>query len=1107
MQFSFSAEQRRLLDQMLDDANVGQAADRIGPRTGDPGRAPLSFGQERLFLVDRLQPGSPMYVGTGALRLRGSLDPGVLERCFALLVERHEVLRTAIGESPETGEPEQRILGTDEVTVRVPVREVTRDELQATVTELTSEGFDLSRPPLLRAVLLKVSDAAQPEWVLVLSVHHIVVDGWSMGLMMGELGEAYTALSQGRTAGLPPLALQYADFAAWQRGTLEQGRLDGQLQYWRETLDGVPMVEVAADRPRPAQRGYAGDTVPLRLPPAVAKGLHTLTDEVQATLFMALVAGWSVVLGRWSGETDVVVGTPVAGRRRAELESIAGFFVNTLPLRVGLKAGDDFRALLRRTRDVCVDAYAHQDVSFERIVAEVPAERDVSGQTTLARHWLVLHNTPPLAFSAPGLEAELLPSLVGTVRCDLSVQLLPEEDGGLDGWLEYSTELFDRGTAERLAAALTTVLTAAAETPGGMVRELPVMPREEYERAVSALAAAPAVETEHADVVAWFEAQADRTPDTTAVIADGDEAGTVAGETLTYAELDRRANRVAHLLAGLGVGPEDRVGICLERGADLVAAVLGVLKAGAVHLPLDPEYPAARLEQLVGDGAPRTVLTGPGLDKLFPGRETVVVPEGGLTGQPDHRLASGPFASGQAAALLFTSGSTGRPKGVVLTHGGLLNRLAGMREAYGIGADDRTLQKAPIGFDVSLWELLLPVVCGAAVVHARPGGHRDADYLHELIDRHGVTICHFVPSMLREFIASADAAGHPTVRLYFSGGEKLSAELAGQCLDRYPAARLFNQYGPTEAVIDVTAGQVRQPVPAAVPIGRPVPGTELLVLDADGRPQPTGVPGELFIGGVQLARGYLGSPALTAERFVPHPFAPGERLYATGDRVRRLADGSLEFLGRGDSQVKVRGHRVETGEVESALRRHPAVTDAVVRVCVDDTGQAQLIGYVTTGTEEAPEGLKAELRELLGGLLPEAMVPAHLPVLAQWPLNAHGKVDTAALPEPDGRDSGTPYEAPRTPLEERLAELCAELLDVERLGRHDSFFALGGHSLLALRAISRIRAEFGVRVQIGQFFKAPDLASLAGLVAAKQAQAEAAPSETAPISRIDRRRD
>lgn len=1116
-QFSLSAEQRRLLDQLLDDSRVGQAVDRIGRRTGAADRAPLSFGQERLFLVDRLRPGSPMYVGTGALRLRGSLDPDLVERCFALLVERHEVLRTAIVESPGTGEPEQRILGADEVAVRVPVRETSRGELHRMVSEFASEGFDLSRPPLLRAVLLKVSDAPEPEWTLVLSVHHIVVDGWSMGLLMTELGTAYAALSEGRAAGLPPLALQYADFAAWQRGTLEQGLLDGQLQYWRETLDGVPMVDVPADRPRPAQRGYAGDSVPLRLPASVVKGLRALTDEAQATLFMGLVAGWSIVLGRWSGEDDVVVGTPVAGRRRAEIESTVGFFVNTLPLRVVQEPGDDFRALLRRTRDVCVGAYAHQDVSFERIVAEVPTERDVSGQTALARHWLVLHNTPPLAFSVPGLEAEVLPSLVGTVRCDLSVQLVPGEDGGLDGWLEYSTELFDRDTADRLAAALVSVLTAAAKTPGRAVRELPVMSPQEYERVGGALASERAVESRHTDVVAWFEARADRTPDATAVIADrtgeGEGDGDTIAEVLTYAELDGRANRVAHLLAGLGVGPEDRVGVCLERGADLVAAVLGVLKAGAVHLPLDPDYPAARLEQMVGDGAPRVVLTGPALDKSFPGRETVTVPEGGITGLPDHRPANGPLASGRAAALLFTSGSTGRPKGVVLTHGGLLNRLAGMRAAYAIDAGDRVLQKAPIGFDVSLWELLLPVVCGAAVVQARPGGHRDADYLHGLIDRHGVTVCHFVPSMLREFLASAESPGagtgaHPSVRVFFSGGEKLVPEQAGLLLDRHPAARLFNQYGPTEAVIDVTAGQVGRPVPADVPIGRPVPGAELLVLDAHGRPQPVGVPGELFIGGVQLARGYFGAPGTTAERFVPHPFARGERLYATGDRVRRLADGSLEFLGRGDTQVKVRGHRIEAGEVEGALRRHPAVSDALVRVRADDTGQAQLVGYVTTGAGEAPAGLDAELRELLGGLLPEAMVPSHLVALDRWPLNAHGKVDTAALPEPDGSERGTPYEAPRTPLETRLAEVCAELLGVERLGRQDSFFALGGHSLLALRAISRIRAEFGVRVQVGQFFKAPDLASLAELVAGKQALAPAdgAPSDAAPIPRIDRRR-
>ncbi|WP_192583445.1 non-ribosomal peptide synthetase [Streptomyces albicerus] len=1093
-----SAEQRQLLDRMLDDANVAQAPDRVRRRTGDPNRAPLSFGQERLYLVERLQPGSPVYVGTGALRLRGALEPDVLHRCFDLLVARHEVLRTGLVEDPETGEPEQHILPANEVRLDLPVRDVTRDSLRQTVADLASRGFDLARPPLLRPVLLRVTDAAEPEWVLVLTVHHIAMDGWSMGLLMADVGAAYESLSQGRAFQFDELPLQYADFAVWQRESLEGGQLAAQLDHWRKKLDGIPLVDIPTDRPRPARRSYAGDSVPLTLPPSVVAALRVLTDEAQATLFMALVAGWSAVLHLWSGENDVVVGTPVAGRRRAELENIVGFFVNTLPLRVAMEPADDFRALLRRSRDACVDAYANQDVPFDHIVAEVPAERDVSGQTTLARHWLALHNMPPLAFTAPGLEAALLPSLVGNVRCDLSVQLAPEAAGGLAGWLEYSTELFDRGTAERLAAAFTSLLAAAAVAPGSPVATLPVMPRGEYDRIVS-FESAPAVGTRHAGVVEWFEAQADSTPGATAVICDG------TGETLTYAELDARANRVAHLLLERGIRAEDRVGVCLDRGADLVATVLGVLRTGAVFLPLVPDYPVARLEQLVADGGPRTILAGSGHRALFPGREVLPVSADDLAGQPDHRPGAGPLPAGSAASLLFTSGSTGRPKGVLTTHGGLLNRLTGMREAYRIEPADRVLQKAPIGFDVSLWELLLPLVSGAAAVSARPGAHRDADALHEIIERRGVTVCHFVPSMLQEFV-SARAADHTGLRLLFSGGERLSPDSAEQVLARYPQARLFNQYGPTEAVIDVTAGQVLSPVPASVPIGRPVPGTELLVLDAAGRRRPIGVPGELFIGGVQVARGYLDAPALTAERFVPHPFTAGARLYATGDRVRRLPDGALEFLGRIDDQVKIRGHRIEPGEVEAALRRHPGVTGALVRVRADGQGRPQLVGYVTTGQQEAPAGLDIELQEWLGELLPQAMVPTHLLTLPKWPLGAHGKIDTSALPEPDGeRRSRKPYEEPRTPVQKKLADVCAELLDVDRIGLRDSFFELGGHSLLAIRAISRIRGEFGVQVKVGQFFKAPDLASLAELVEQRQAQSTAAPEAT-PIPRIYRNR-
>ncbi|MFD9133384.1 amino acid adenylation domain-containing protein [Streptomyces bottropensis] len=1100
MQFSLSAEQRRLLDQMLDDADVAPVQDRVKPRMGPPDRAPLSFGQERLYIVDQINPGSPMYVGTGALRLRGELDTDVLRRCFTLLVRRHEVLRTALVESPETGEPEQRILPADAIHLELPVRKVNSSSLRTAVAEAASEAFDLACAPLLRPVLLEVADAPEREWVLVLSVHHVIVDGWSMSLLMGELGHAYTALIEGGEPRFGELPVQYADFAAWQRESLEQGRLEDQLEYWRRQLDGIPMVDIPTDRPRPARRSYAGDTVPLHLSPSVVAGLRALTDEAQATLFMALGTAWSIVLGRWSGERDVVVGTPVAGRRLAELENIVGFFVNTLPLRLRTAPDDTFRTLLEHTREVCVEAYAHQDLPFERIVADLPAERDVSGQTSLARHWLVLHNTRPPAFSAPGLEAELMPSLVGNVRCDLSVQLVPETDGGLDGWLEFSTELFDRATAERLATALTSVLASVATAPDRPVRTLPMMPEEEYDRMLRAFGSAPSVEPEHPGVVEWFEAQVDRAPEAVAVIADG------AGETATYTQLDRRANRIAHLLLERGVGPEDRVGVCLERGTDLVASVLGVLKAGAVLLPLDPEQPTRRLQRLVEQGDPRVILTHPGDHPDFDGRTTLPLSADSLAGSPREGRPAIAVPPEHAVSLLYTSGSTGRPKGVLSTHGGLLNRLAGMQAAYRSGPTDRVLQKAPISFDVSMWELLLPLVTGGAVVAARPGGHRDLDYLHELIDRERVTVCHFVPSVLQEFTGGADT-DHPQLRLLLSGGERLSQALAQEVLTRFPRTQLFNQYGPTEATIDVTAGQVVEPVPLNVPVGRPVPGAELHVLDESGLAQPVGVQGQLFIGGVQLARGYLDAPALTAERFVPHPLVPGARLYATGDRARRLADGTLEFLGRIDEQVKIGGVRIEPGEVEAALRLHPAVTDALVRAHTDEQGRTRLVGYVTTGRQDPPDDLESRLRELLGGLLPEAMVPAVLLSVPQWPLGDHGKIDVSALPRPDrDRASGSLYEAPRGPVEEKLAALCSELLQVPRIGRHDSFFALGGNSLLAIRAIARIRTEFGVRVKIGQFFGTADLASLGELVVQNQAEGGTAAAPAATIPRIDRTR-
>ncbi|MBT2440927.1 amino acid adenylation domain-containing protein [Streptomyces sp. ISL-36] len=1099
MSTPFSAEQLRLLDKLLDEAGAGKAADRIPRRGGDLSRAELSFGQERLYIVERMRPGSAMYVGSGALRLRGDLDADALRRSLAFLVDRHEVLRTGLEENGDR--VEQVVHPAGSLPLELPLREVTGDEVTAEVTRAASEGFDLARPPLLRATLLRVTDAEEPEWVLVLCVHHIVVDGWSLGLLMGEMGAVYAALASGEEPKLPEPSLQYADFAVWQRARLEQGVLTEQMEFWRGELAGLPSNDIPTDRPRPAERTYAGGTAPITLPAELVARLRGLTDQSQATLFMALVAAWSTVLGRWSGDDDVIVGTPMAGRRHAELEDVVGFFVNTLPLRVRQEHGDTFRGLLLRTREVCNRAQEHQDVPFERIIHELQPDRDVSGQTALARHWLALHNTPPVAFSAPGLDCQVLPALVGTVRCDLSVQLAPDGDGGLAGWLEYSTELYDASTARRLATAFETVLAAVTADPDLPVGALPVLGDEELAQVLQEFSNAGTEPLTGPALPQWFEARADATPDAVAVTVDE------TGESLTYAELDGRANQVAHLLAERGIGPEDRVAVCLHRGVALLPAVLGVFKAGAVYLPLDPDYPRARLDQLVEDGRPSLVLTSADLVGHFPGQRRLDVTGSEVSRRPLDRPEPARTGPDSAAYLLFTSGSTGRPKGVVNTHRGLLNRLHGMQRDYRLAAGDRVLQKTPLGFDVSLWELLWPLVTGATVVTARPGGHRDVEYLHEILDRHRVTLCHFVPSMLAAFLDTPDG-GHESLRVLLSGGEELPAALAGRVLERYPHAELHNQYGPTEAVIDVTAGRVTTATDARVPIGRPVPGVELYVLDDAGRPQPVGVPGQLYIGGAQTARGYLDRPGPTAAAFVPHPFATGQRLYATGDLAHWRPDGTVEFRGRADGQVKIRGNRVETGEIEAVLRAHPDLTGALVTAHPDEDGRPQLVGYVT-GEARVPA-----VQEYLRERLPEAMVPTHLMVLDGWPLSDHGKLDLSALPRPDGarQAAGPEHTAPRTPTEEAVAQICAELLKVERLGVYDSFFDLGGHSLLAIRAIARIRSNLGVGLRIGQFLQAPTVAALAVLVDEQlQAQQDgeqrdggAQPGAAAPIPRVDR---
>jgi amino acid adenylation domain-containing protein len=683
---------------------------------------------------------------------------------------------------------------------------------------------------------------------------------------------------------------------------------------------------------------------------------------------MVLAAGFAALLARLSGEDDVVVGAPVAGRKHAELEGLVGFFVNTLPLRVPVPETARFVELLRQVRATCLDAYRYQDVPFDQLVQELRPDRDAHGRSPIVRHLLVLHNTPPGTMRVPDLSAELLPVHTGTAKFDLEFELAPSPEGGLTGWLEFATGLFDGEVAEGLASGLRSLLEAAADDPERALWSLPVMTETARRRVVEEFSGASVPPVVEPLVPAWFESAVDAGPGRPAVVVDHTD------ETLTYEALDTRANRLAHHLRGRGVGADDRVGVYFERGAGLITAILGVLKAGAAFVPLEPEHPVERLRHVVAGAAPRLVLTDATHAERVASLGVEAVTLDLAAAEPDHRPGHVPAGSG-AAYVLFTSGSTGRPKGAVNTHAAITNRLRWMQDEYGLGCRDRVLQKTPIGFDVSVWELLWPLVTGATLVFARPGGHRNPDYLHEVIDRREVTTCHFVPSMLRAFL-DAPAGAHAGLRRVICSGEELPAGLAGRFLAAHPGTGLHNLYGPTEAAIDVSAHAVTAPVPARIPIGRPIRGVELHVLDKRLLPQPVGTPGELFIGGVQLARGYAGQPGLTAERFVPSPFAPGRRLYATGDRARWLPDGTLEFLGRLDGQVKVRGNRVEPAEIEAVLRDHPVVREPVLLARTGPDGGTELTAYATVDRAAIPADLGEDQVERWTSVFDDTYAPS-----------------------------------------------------------------------------------------------------------------------------------
>ncbi|MFH8381043.1 amino acid adenylation domain-containing protein [Kitasatospora sp. NPDC018058] len=1071
----------RLMGQALDDWEQ----DRI-TRVSREGGSPISSAQQRLWYLHEVDPESIEYNTLRAVRLSGALDLAALRAALDLLVARHESLRTVFDAVDGVGLQHVRPAGA----VPLPVVDLSRlpdsereSAVRAALLAEAGRPFDLRTGPVFRAGLLRL---AEREHVLVLGMHHIVTDGWSLGVLVADLAALYSAETAGRAAELPELAVQYADFAAWQRDRVAGEALRGQLDHWREQLAGLAPLDLPTDLPRPPVRSGAGGLHEFRVPAELTAQLRELARDGGATLFMTLVAGVQLLLSRRAGRSDVAVATAVSGRGRTETEQLVGFFVNNLVLRSRIDESRSFAELLDSVRSTVLAALTNQEIPFQQVVEALRPERD-SSRPALAEVAVNLHNTPETVAAPAGLRIEDVPPPVVTSSMDLSFDFF-EREGELTGYLGYSTNLFTPRTVARLADHLVGLLGQIARAPGEPVADLSMLGPDEWHRLVEEWSGAGEGQ-EPRTVPELFAAQLARDPSAPALVS--------AEETLDYAELDRRANRLAHLLIARGAGPERLVAIGLPKSVAAVVAVLAVLKSGAAYLPLDLDHPQERLRLVLDDAAPVLLVTGTATaERLSCAAESIALDAprtvAELAALPD--TAPEPTETllpAHPAYVIYTSGSTGRPKGVVVTHAGIHGLVAGQSAHFGTGPDTRVLQFASLSFDAAFSEIGMALLSGGTLVVAGKDELVPGEPLAALLTRHRVTHVTLPPSALTALPAERVPAGLTLV----VAGEACPPALAGAwSADR----RMINAYGPTESTVCATMSAPLDPAALGdgpVPIGRPLPGVRVRVLDGRLRPVPAGVPGEVYLSGQALARGYLGRYDLTAERFVADPYgAPGARMYRTGDRARWLADGTLDYLGRADDQVKLRGFRIEPGEIESVLARHPAVTSAAVAVKQDGRGTRRLVAYLVVEADGPDAGqLRAHAREQL----PEYMVPAAFVLLDRLPLNANGKVDRRALPDPDlRRDPAASRIAPRNPVEETLARIWQELLGVEEIGVEDNFFDLGGDSILSLQVVARAR-EAGLSITARQTFLRQTVAELAAEAAEAAEAARAAGSGAA----------
>ncbi|MCQ4212555.1 non-ribosomal peptide synthetase [Streptomyces longispororuber] len=1054
---------------------------------------PLSFAQRRMWLLHQLERGAATYNISAAFRLTGALDRDALVAALHDVVARHEILRTVYA-TDDAGEPHPRTLPAAEAAPEVRVVDVAPADVPAVLDEAVAHRFDLAAELPFRASLLRCSDE---EHVLVLVVHHIASDGSSSAPMMGDLFAAYTARRDGRAPAWEPLPIQYKDYAVWQREVLgdvaDPGSLAAaQVEYWRKELSGVPQpLNLPLDRPRPAEASSDGDTVGIEVAPGVVTALQKLATERGTSMSMLMQAALAVLLSKIGGGDDVTIGSPIAGRTDEALTDLIGCFVNTQVLRADLAGNPSFTSLLAQVRDKSLAAYEHQDVPFDVIVEAINPERSAAYQPLFQVIFAWQSYTKP-DLALPGLDVAFEQAVPSTAMVDLTFFMAVDDSGTLRGDLQYATKLFDRASAQTIVARLVRVLEQLAADPGLRVGDVDVLIDGERDRLVPG-ADATAAGIPDVTLVELFERQAARRADAVALVHEG------TGHT--YGELNARANRLARHLVTRGVGPESLVGICLERSADLVVALLAVLKAGGAYLPIDPGSPADRMAYLVEDARPvllvTTSTTGAAHDLAQDLPQILLDRTETHAGQPGTDLTDAerrsPLRPDHPAYVIYTSGSTGRPKGVLIPHRNVVGLFHATQD-FAFGADDVWTLFHSYAFDFSVWELWGPLLHGGRLVVVPHDVSRSPADFRRLLARERVTVLNQTPSAFYQLVQAdaqtdaQDPGDELALRYVVFGGEALDLNRLTDWYERHApdAPVLVNMYGITETTVHVTRIDLDERSAARHPagtIGEAVPGLRAYVLDTHLKPTPPGVTGELYVAGYGLARGYHARPGLTAGRFVACPFgAPGERMYRSGDLVRRGPDGGLEYAGRADSQVKIRGFRIELGEIEQAMAGHPGVAQAVVVVRENQEGDKRLVGYAVREPDAAavdPDELTAYLRERL----PDYMVPSAVQVLADVPLTSNGKLDRRALPEQD--TPRTPVGArPRNAYEEQLCALFAELLGVDHVGIDDGFFALGGHSLLATRLSVRIRKQFDIDIPIRTIIRYPTVAELAALMLA-----------------------